>query len=236
MTATGAPPSREQAQRLSFHRGVYLSRFTTRLVLAVVAVEAVVRVELGDWSWWDLLIVAGLVALEPVTEWVIHVFVLHFRPRTIAGRPFDLHAARKHREHHADPSSVDKVFVPLRDLLTIGALVGVVAWLALPTPALATTATITAGLLFLAYEWSHYLIHTAYRPTRGMYRSIWRSHRLHHFRNEHYWFGVTSNLGDRLLRTYPDKSAVPLSDTARTLGITPAADAATPGGGGPAGA
>jgi sterol desaturase/sphingolipid hydroxylase (fatty acid hydroxylase superfamily) len=48
---------------------------------------------------------------------------------------------------------------------------------------------------------------------------MWRAHRLHHFRNEHYWFGVTMHLGDRVLRTYPAKDAVPPSATARTLGM-----------------
>ena len=42
--------------------------------------------------------------------------------------------------------------------------------------------------------------------------------RLHHYRNENYWLGVSSNTGDRLLRTLPKhKTDVPLSETARTL-------------------
>ena len=73
--------------------------------------------------------------------------------------------------------------------------------------------------MFLAYEWTHYLIHSAYRPRSRLYRGIWRAHRLHHYRNERYWFGVTMHQADRILRTYPDKDAVPLSATARTLGV-----------------
>jgi hypothetical protein len=37
--------------------------------------------------------------------------------------------------------------------------------------------------------------------------------------NEHYWFGVTSTVGDHLLRTTPEQSDVPKSPTARTLGV-----------------
>ena len=51
------------------------------------------------------------------------------------------------------------------------------------------------------------------------YRSIWRGHRLHHYKNEHYWFGVTSTVGDHLLRTAPDQTEVQKSNTARTLGM-----------------
>ena len=45
-----------------------------------------------------------------------------------------------------------------------------------------------------------------------------RAHRLHHFRNERYWFGVTMHLADHVLSTYPGKLDVELSPTARTLG------------------
>ena len=72
--------------------------------------------------------------------------------------------------------------------------------------------------MFLAYEWTHFLIHSKYRPRRAYYRLLWRHHRNHHFRNEHYWFGVTTDLGDRLLRTRPERDAVGVSPTARDLG------------------
>ena len=74
-----------------------------------------------------------------------------------------------------------------------------------------------AVFLSLAYEWTHYLIHTDYMPRTRFYRSLWRGHRLHHYRNENYWFGVTNHLGDRVLGTNPAKDAVPVSATARTL-------------------
>jgi sterol desaturase/sphingolipid hydroxylase (fatty acid hydroxylase superfamily) len=69
------------------------------------------------------------------------------------------------------------------------------------------------------YEWTHLLIHTAYRPRTRFYARLSRNHRRHHYRNEGYWLGVTSNLGDRLLGTLPAADErVPLSATARTLG------------------
>ena len=72
--------------------------------------------------------------------------------------------------------------------------------------------------MLLTYEWTHHLIHSSYRPRHRYYRSIWRAHRLHHYRNEHYWFGVTVNLADHVLRTFPARDEVPLSPTARSLG------------------
>jgi hypothetical protein len=50
------------------------------------------------------------------------------------------------------------------------------------------------------------------------YRASWRSHRLHHYRNERYWFGVTNPVADHVFGTHPDEDAVPPSRTATTLG------------------
>jgi hypothetical protein len=76
--------------------------------------------------------------------------------------------------------------------------------------------------MFLAYEWIHFLIHSSYKPKRWYYRYVYKAHRLHHFRNENYWFGVTVHLADHVLRTFPEKDAVPVSPTAFTLGVDPA--------------
>jgi sterol desaturase/sphingolipid hydroxylase (fatty acid hydroxylase superfamily) len=82
----------------------------------------------------------------------------------------------------------------------------------------AATGLLVSYVVLASYEWCHFLIHTPYRPRGRYYRAIWRGHRLHHYKNEHYWFGVTSTLGDQLLGTAPDQADVPKSGTARTLG------------------
>ena len=57
-------------------------------------------------------------------------------------------------------------------------------------------------------------------PTSRHYARLARHHRLHHFRNEHHWFGITSISGDRLMHTAPRHPGdVELSPTARTLGV-----------------
>ena len=66
-------------------------------------------------------------------------------------------------------------------------------------------------------EWTHYLIHTAYVPRSRAYRAVWRNHRLHHFKNENYWHGITNTFADRALGALPDQRGVPRSRTARTL-------------------
>jgi hypothetical protein len=190
-----------------------------RLLLPVTAAAITARVALGRWRRRDLAIAAGILGAEPFTEWLIHVLLLHFRPRAIAGRPIDPLVSRKHRAHHADPKDPELVFVPL-PVLHVALPAAVAGWL-LGERRLRTALTgiATSYAMLTTYEWMHFLIHSAYRPRHRPYRGIWRAHRQHHYRNEHYWFGVTMHLGDRVLGTYPERDAVPLSPTARTLGV-----------------
>ena len=65
-------------------------------------------------------------------------------------------------------------------------------------------------------------IHTNYKPKTRAYRAIWRNHRNHHFKNEHYWFAVTSaGTADIVLRTNPDPATVENSPTAKNLHADP---------------
>ena len=77
----------------------------------------VARVVVGDWRLGDLLGARLVcVALFPVIEWVIHVFVLHWRPRRVGPVTVDTLLARKHRAHHADPRDIPLVFIPWQAL------------------------------------------------------------------------------------------------------------------------
>lgn len=135
------------------------------------------------------------------------------------GRTIDSLAARRHRAHHWDPRDPRYLFIPLPVLVPLLAIWGLLTFLvASNTRTAATGMVVGVGLLF-AYEWTHHLIHSTYLPRAAIHRRIWRNHRLHHFKNERFWFGITSQVADRVLRTNPAKEAVETSPTARTLGL-----------------
>ena len=69
------------------------------------------------------------------------------------------------------------------------------------------------------YEWVHYVAHIPYRPRTSFGRWMKKYHLWHHFKNEHYWFGVSNPVLDAVHRTYRDPEAVPRSTTARGLDI-----------------
>ena len=192
---------------------------SARLLIALSAGSWLVRIGLGRWTAWDALIPLIILALEPFTEWVIHVVLLHWKPRRVMGRRIDPLIARKHRAHHRDPKDTELVFVPMQVLVPAVTVGAALYLLLLPTVRLGVTTMAAAYTMFLVYEWTHFLIHSTYRPKTRFYRYAWRAHRLHHYRNERYWFGVTLHMADHLLGTFPEKDAVPASDTARTLGV-----------------
>lgn len=190
-----------------------------RILAVACAIVFPVRLALGDWSVWDAVIVLGIAAFWPLQEWLIHVFILHYRPVTILGRTLDFPVPQSHRRHHRDPWNIDILFIPSHVFLYAIPL-QVALWVGLaPTLPLAFTGLAAFYAFTLHYEWVHYLVHTRYRPKSWLYDRLWRNHRLHHCKNEHYWFGVTMLSGDRLLGTAPALEDVPTSRTCRTLGL-----------------
>ncbi len=210
--------SEKTATTLADEFRFFASSVTPRIIAPTLFVAGAIRTYLGGWTWWDLVIVVGLIAAEPFIEWLIHVFILHWKPKRLFGREMDPLVARKHRAHHSDPRRTEWIFVPLPVLAKAMPLTGLAYLLIFPTLRLGMTAITAATSILLTYEWTHFLIHSRYKPKTRLYRYIWNAHRLHHFKNEHYWFGVTNPLGDHALGTFPEKDAVETSATCKTLG------------------
>jgi hypothetical protein len=198
---------------------VFLGAASPRILLVALALALAARVAVGGVGWGDAVVLAVIVALWPLQEWAIHVFILHWKPRKVLGWTLDFAVPRKHRAHHRDPADLSLVFIPLHSYLFSLPLVVALYVLVTPSTSLALTGISAHVALALHYEWVHFLVHTRWRPRWRPYRALWQHHRLHHFRNEHYWFGVTRRGGDWLLRTRPAADAVPTSPTCLTLGL-----------------
>lgn len=229
MAATARAPARygREVRTIAHAFREFRGKRSPRILAAGIALALGARLAVGGWSWRDAALAALIVALHPFAEWAIHVHLLHMPPFRWRGREVYLVTARSHWAHHREPADLGMILlgpweavallalaVPLVVGLTALALLALPG--PLPGPALLSE-LLTGYLLVGAYEWTHFLIHTAHRPRSRLYRAIWHGHRLHHFKNEHYWHGITSTVADRLLGTAPDHRAVPRSRTARTL-------------------
>jgi hypothetical protein len=220
--ATIAPPGVPGSLRQALPE--FLRHGSPRLLALAVVLAWAIRGAIGGVSLGDGLALAALLAFWPVQEWLIHVFILHRRPTRWRGRTIDFRVPRKHRAHHADPWRLDLVFIPFHSFAySLPLLVGI-WWLFAPTAAIAWTGIAAHLTLTLHYEWVHFLCHTHVTPRSAWYRRLVRNHRRHHFKNEHYWFGVTMLAGDRLFATAPAPRSVPSSATARSLPAVPGLD------------
>jgi hypothetical protein len=210
----------------------FARRHSPWMILAGIGVLAWVRALIGDVTWRDAVAVAAMLVVYPFGEWAIHVYLLHAKPIRVRGRMVELPTTRDHRYHHRHPNNLMTLLLDPKELAELllfavplvvivgGLLVGLIAG---PVPVGALSSAALAGYVLVGvYEWTHYLIHTAYVPSSAAYRRVWRNHRLHHFKNERYWHGITNTVADRVLGTMPDQRDIQRSETARTLDPGPA--------------
>lgn len=198
---------------------VFLAHPSPLIIVAALIGLGLLRMQEGGLGWLDAVIALGVFALFPVNEWMIHVFILHYRPCRIFGVTVDFYLPKTHRRHHADPWNLDWVFVPRHvHALVLGAVA--LAYFVAGTwrPELLTFSFVYL-LLGLHYEWVHYLTHITWSPPVAYYVQRVLEHRWHHFRNENYWWGVSMGMGDRLFGTAPDAKGVSRSGTNRDLGL-----------------
>lgn len=203
-----------------------VTRPSARALGVAIIVLGAARVVVGGYGRGDVIAIVATLAMTGTVEWIIHKYLLH--------APLDSWATRKlgtgtgHHRHHLDPTDPEWLLLGGLDAAVFVTMFGAVtaAW-SVPLMWITDssilggflTAWLCAAIGLFHYEFVHLMVHTRYRPRTRFYKGLARHHRLHHYRNEHSWLGVTSNTGDRLLRTLPKhKTDVPLSDTARTLG------------------
>jgi sterol desaturase/sphingolipid hydroxylase (fatty acid hydroxylase superfamily) len=217
--------ARDLATRQEVARA-FVASSSARVIAVFLMLAIALRAAWGGLAWGDLGAVAAVVVLLGPVEWIIHRTLLHAQP---TNQLAELLGTRdSHERHHRVPDDLDWLLLRrpnaigscLAIVVPLGAIAVLVHSFDLTSPELARTTAASAaiaGMLALAhYEWVHLLVHSKYRPTSRYYAHLDRNHRLHHFRNERYWLGVTVDVGDRLARTLPaDRDAVPLSDTVR---------------------
>lgn len=196
----------------------FVSITSPRLLVIMLSVLLALRLYVGQWSVWDAVVVLALLAYWPLNEWLIHVVLLHYRPRMLFGRRVDFLLPQTHRAHHADPWNLNHVFIPLHIYVGAIPVYGLLAWWGLSEPLVLTFATAHLALA-THYEWVHFLAHIPWCPDIRHYQTRVREHRLHHFRNENFWWGVSMGSADRWFGTAPDPASVDRSGTHSTLGL-----------------
>ena len=182
------------------------------LVLAAVAAIAAFVLEAVPFSLIGALIGA---AVFFVSEYTTHRFMFHAKPSTI---PFVLKLQhRLHYDHHIDPPKIELLFLPWwfvipTVLVYYGIFLAIVR-----TPALAFSLAFGSLCALLYYEWVHYVAHIPFNPVTPFGRYVKKYHLWHHFKNEHFWYGVTNPSMDFAGATYRDVESVERSTSVREI-------------------
>lgn len=199
--------------------GVFFSAQSPRTIAAFVGISLALRAALGKWRVLDAAIAATAWAGWPLLEWGGHKFILHFEPRKVFGQAYDPAFAQRHRAHHANPSYFPKVFLPRG--VVVGAYLGFSALLSIVFRNKRSVLSAMSAISFaaLVYEWMHYISHTDYKPKSRFMQKVVRRHRLHHYRNENYWYGFSVPDVDDWFGTGGEARDVPMSEFTRNLGV-----------------
>ncbi|MGI9162523.1 MAG: sterol desaturase family protein, partial [Mycobacterium sp.] len=124
------------------------------LLAAALIAALIARIALGDFRLSDAVLPLVMRAGFPFLEWMMHVIVLHWRPRRVAGITIDPVLDRIHREHHVEPRVIPLIFIPMQSLYgAVGSALIIGLWI-FPRTALGLTFLVVTFAIGLVYEWT----------------------------------------------------------------------------------
>ncbi|MBN8834160.1 MAG: fatty acid hydroxylase [Niastella sp. SCN 39-18] len=136
-------------------------------------------------------------------EYIMHRWVFHFVSEKESTQKI---IYVMHGNHHEYPRDKERLFMPPVPSLIISSVLFSLFWLIGMALGIREFAfAFFPGFIFgyLVYGSMHYAIH-AWNPPYKWMKGLWRNHHLHHYKNEHQGFGVSSTLWDHVFGTMFD--------------------------------
>ncbi|VEF49831.1 fatty acid hydroxylase-like protein [Bacillus freudenreichii] len=181
------------------------------LTLAILSILVFVK---GDTWILAIYFLVGLVAYM-FTEYATHRFLFHLKaPKNPLFLKF---LKRLHYDHHKDPDDLKLLFLPLWYTIPNFIVVAFIFYTIEST--IVGTSAFLMGIIvmLLIYEWKHYVAHRPIKPITRFGKWVKKLHLLHHFKNENFWYGVSTPFVDALFGTLKDEKKVEKSKTATDL-------------------
>jgi len=212
---TGADPMpdpvADRALSLSTKResfAFFVRQASPRILATLTIIFGVMRLVAGHLSGADAAVLLIIPALWHLQERLLHEYLLHLRARRFLSWRLLRRISEHHRRHHLDPWRTATLFITTSAYLFTVPTVMAVLFIITRDVRLTITGSFAYFFTLFIYEWIHCLIHTSYEPRSTWFRRRWLNHRLHHFKNSRYWFGITSPIWDVAFRSRPEPSAV----------------------------
>jgi sterol desaturase/sphingolipid hydroxylase (fatty acid hydroxylase superfamily) len=106
-----------------------------------------------------------------------------------------------HGNHHHFPRDKERLFMPPVPSLILASVIFSLMFAAMGPNAFVFFPGFLLG--YLMYGTTHYAIH-AWNPPFKWMKPLWRNHHLHHYKDDHKGFGVSTTIWDRLFGTMFD--------------------------------
>jgi sterol desaturase/sphingolipid hydroxylase (fatty acid hydroxylase superfamily) len=138
-------------------------------------------------------------------EYMLHRFAFHFIAESEQAMKI---VYIIHGNHHEYPRDRERLFMPpVPSLILSSFIFSMMFFIAKGVGLSENVFSFFPGFMlgYLIYGSMHYAIHAWNPPYRWM-KPLWRNHHLHHYKNEHRGFGVSTTLWDRLFGTMFDLS------------------------------
>jgi sterol desaturase/sphingolipid hydroxylase (fatty acid hydroxylase superfamily) len=158
------------------------------------------------YSWDTLensLARVALIFLGGMFFWTFFEYIMH---RWAFHMVADSERAKKivyvmHGNHHHFPRDKERLFMPPVPSLIIASAIFGLQYLIMGNNVFMFFPGFMLG--YLLYGSMHYAIH-AWNPPFKWMKPLWRNHHLHHYKDDHKGFGVSSTIWDRVFGTMFD--------------------------------
>lgn len=161
------------------------------------------NVKVGLTGLTTMLVFLGGMFFWSFFEYFMHRFVFHFIAESERATKF---IYILHGNHHEYPRDKERLFMPAVPSLIISSTLFTLFYLVASAfgGGFYMFAFFPGFMLgYLIYGSMHYAIH-AWNPPFKWMKGLWRNHHLHHYKNEHQGFGVSSTLWDHIFGTMFD--------------------------------
>ncbi len=131
-------------------------------------------------------------------EYIMHRFVFHWMAESERAKKI---VYVLHGNHHHFPRDKERLFMPPVPSLILASIIFVIMYALMGKFVFVFFPGFILG--YLMYGTMHYAIH-AWNPPFKWMKALWRNHHLHHYKDEHRGFGVSTTIWDRAFGTMFD--------------------------------
>ena len=131
-------------------------------------------------------------------EYIMHRFVFHWVAESERAKKV---VYVMHGNHHHFPRDKERLFMPPVPSLILASIIFLIMYAIMGNFVFVFFPGFILG--YLMYGTMHFAIH-AWNPPFKWMKPLWRNHHLHHYKDEHRGFGVSTTIWDRAFGTMFD--------------------------------